>query len=485
MVRIEHSMWTRLSEGDVHDGVGSPCANGNNMGTVSDWFRDHGLADPGCWPYHQDNAPYAPTPDRNGRSVRGPAFGYLGDLEQIKTWIDGVGPVVTWLDVYDDFSAHHTGVYRRSTSPTNHERGGHFVLVIGYDDDQSAWLVKNSWGTSWGVGGIGWIGYGETGIDDYAKVTLTGTNPDPWTKRRLHNGNLYESGNGALHRNLEVAGATGGVVSHHWREGGPPWKWSTARQFANDAAVCPTLIGTTYDRNLEIVYATTSGRLHHWWTAGGGGQAWNDGGVFGPQGCAGPVGFVQGDYGAPGNFEVVVATGGKLQHVWRDGAGWHNGAVFGNDIAMGGASLVQGQYGSPHGNLEFVAVHHNGSMQHFWRDEAHGFAWREGAVFGTGISSPPVMIEGQYGMHDESGRGNLELVVAAGGQAQHWWRADNGDGAWRRSATFGHDVAAVAGLCESSWGMNLEVVVLRHDGQLQHYWRDGAGWHEGPVIGIA
>ena len=27
--------------------------------------------------------------------------------------------------------------------------------------------------------------------------------------------------------------------------------------------------------------------------------------------------------------------------------------------------------------------------------------------------------------------------------------------------------------------------VLRNDGQLQHYWRDGAGWHEGPVIGAA
>ena len=33
--------------------------------------------------------------------------------------------------------------------------------------------------------------------------------------------------------------------------------------------------------------------------------------------------------------------------------------------------------------------------------------------------------------------------------------------------------------------MNLEVIVLRNDQQLQHYWRDGAGWHEGPVIGPA
>ena len=50
---------------------------------------------------------------------------------------------------------------------------------------------------------------------------------------------------------------------------------------------------------------------------------------------------------------------------------------------------------------------------------------------------------------------------------------------------FGHDVQAVAGLCEGSFGMNLELIVLRTDRQLQHYWRDRGGWHEGVVIGPA
>jgi hypothetical protein len=90
-------------------------------------------------------------------------------------------------------------------------------------------------------------------------------------------------------------------------------------------------------------------------------------------------------------------------------------------------------------------------------------------------------------MHDETGpSGNFELCVAVEGRVQHWWRWNaGGDMHWRHSADFGHDVQAVAGLCESSWSMNLEVIVLRTDGQLQHYWRDGAGWHEGSVIGPA
>jgi hypothetical protein len=54
---------------------------------------------------------------------------------------------------------------------------------------------------------------------------------------------------------------------------------------------------------------------------------------------------------------------------------------------------------------------------------------------------------------------------------------------WRKSTVFGKNVKQVIGLMEGSFGFNLEVVVLRWDRKLQHYWRDGAGWHPGAVIG--
>jgi hypothetical protein len=486
MVRIEHATWTQLSEGDPHRGVGKTCPDLGNEGEVSTFFAANGFCDPGSWPWRTDAPPYAPTPDRNGRSVRGPAFDVVSVADS-KNWLDTVGPLVTWVDVYDDFYGVGSGVYHRSTDPANVLRGGHLFLIVGYDDALGAWLCKNSWGTNWGMNGFGWIGYGENRIDSFGRYGVRNVNPDPWTKRRLHNGNLYESGNGALHRNLEVVGSNGTRVQHVWREGGPNWKWGAAASFATDAAVCPTLIGTTFNRNMEIVYLTTGGRLHHWWTGGGGSGPWNDGGVFGPSGCNGVPGFVQGDYGAPGNFEVVVSQGGQLRHLWRDGGGWHEGPLFGAGIRASGPTLVQGTYGAPHGNLECVAVRNDGSMQHFWRHEPT-FTWNADGIFGAGVSSPPVMIQGQYGMGDERGpSGNFELCVAVNGHVEHWWRWNSGGGdmQWRHSTDFGHDVAAVAGVCEGSWGMNLEVIVLRTDRQLQHYWRDGAGWHEGPVIGPA
>ena len=487
MVHVEHCVWTVLSEGDINVGGGaSPCGD-NNLNFAKDYVVNHGLCDPGCFPYSYPPHAYTPTPDRSGRSVRAGTFTWVGSVDDQKTWIDTIGPLATWFDVWHDFDGWHAGPpYVKSSDPSNYRRGGHFMLVVGYDDALGAWIVKNSWGTGYGDHGYYLIGYGQAGIDSGAKLGFQNCNPDPWTKRRLHNGNLLESGNGAMHRNLEVLSAgTSGQVTHHWREGGPPWTWGTAARFGGDAQVCPTLVSTTFNRNFETVYATNRGQLHHWWLdQTNPGAGWHDGGTFGSGGAFGAVGFIQGNYGAPGNFEVVVARNGQLTHYWRDGGGWHEGVQFGANIRQCGCSLVQSQYGRQ-GNFELVAQLNNGTMQHFWRDNDNGMVWRSGPVFGAGIDTAPVMIEGQFAAGNEFAVGNFELCVAAGGQVQHWWRNNGGDGVWRMSTRFGHNVRAVAGLCESSWGFNLEVIVLRDDGQLQHYWRGGSTWNEGPVIGPA
>jgi Papain family cysteine protease len=486
MTRIEHAVWTTRSEGDVHKGVGKVCADLGNLGEVFNFIGQNGLCDPECFPWTTANIPYTPTPDRPGRTVKIGPTTWIGSIAEQKLWIDTIGPIATWFMVAGDFFGYGTGVYRRTAAAA--DVGGHFLLVVGYDDSQGCWIVKNSWGTGWGEGGFGRIAYGESGIEQFSKLGVRGTNPDPLTKRRLHNGNLIESGNGALHRNFEMLATNAGPgLRHWWREGASPFPWSAASSFGNDAAVCPTLTATTYGRNFEAVYLTTSNRLHHWWLNQANGT-WNDGGVFGPADAKGIPGFIQGNYGAPANFEVVVRTAdGRLNHWWRENGPpwtWHDGGRFASNVAYSGASLVQGREGA-HGSLEVVCVLQNGQMQHWWRDDDHGFTWKLRDTFGANVMSPPCMIEGQFGAVNEKQSGNYELCVAVGGKVQHWWRNNNGDKLWRHSADFGHDVMAVTGLVEGSFGFNLEVVVLRQDKKLQHYWRDAGGWHEGPVIGPA
>lgn len=186
----------------------------------------------------------------------------------------------------------------------------------------------------------------------------------------------------------------------------------------------------------------------------------------------------------PGNCELVarLATG-QMQHWWRlNGAPWTWACStnFGANVRDAGSSMVQTR-GVKNGQLELVCALNSGAMQRYARNDDAGFVWSAKEIFGANTIGAPMMIEGQFGATDENTSGNLELCVAvAGGKVEHWWCTTAR--AWQRSATFGANVAGVVSLIEGSYGFDLEMVVKRTDGRLQHYWRDGAGWHAGAIL---
>lgn len=72
------------------------------------------------------------------------------------------GPVLAGMDVYQDFTAYRTGVYKHVTGS---RRGRHAVCIVGYDMDDGCWIVKNSWGPDWGEGGFFRIAFGQCNLD--------------------------------------------------------------------------------------------------------------------------------------------------------------------------------------------------------------------------------------------------------------------------------------------------------------------------------
>lgn len=77
-----------------------------------------------------------------------------GDEEALKNATATVGPISVAIDAsHYSFQFYHSGVYDEVQCSSS--QLDHGVLVVGYGtyNNQDYWLVKNSWGTGWGLNG--------------------------------------------------------------------------------------------------------------------------------------------------------------------------------------------------------------------------------------------------------------------------------------------------------------------------------------------
>lgn len=82
------------------------------------------------------------------------------EINNMKTHLAGGDIFVMGIPIYSNFYTYVStnGVF---DTPTGAYDGGHAVTVVGYDDsqDSGAFKIRNSWGTSWGHSGNGWLSY--------------------------------------------------------------------------------------------------------------------------------------------------------------------------------------------------------------------------------------------------------------------------------------------------------------------------------------
>ncbi len=95
-----------------------------------------------------------------------PAATYVGiaSVAKIKEAICKYGSVASSVWVDGLFQNYVSGVFFGFASNYAAPTSNHVVQIVGWDDVKGAWLIKNSWNTSWGEDGFMWIKYNANNI---------------------------------------------------------------------------------------------------------------------------------------------------------------------------------------------------------------------------------------------------------------------------------------------------------------------------------
>jgi len=177
-VQISTGRLTSLSEQQLMD-CSTPEGNDSCEGGLMDYafkfiIQNKGICSEADYPYQEKDescqttcksvstiSDYADIPSGNET-----AMGYAVAVQPLSIAIEAD------QSVFQDYSS---GVLASSECGTNLDHG---VLIVGYGHDNKSgldyWIVKNSWGTSWGMAGYVWLarGQNECGLDIAASYPI-------------------------------------------------------------------------------------------------------------------------------------------------------------------------------------------------------------------------------------------------------------------------------------------------------------------------
>ena len=156
-----------FSEQQLFGCGGGSCNRGWYPGSAASYLKKNGVVDEACLPYTSGSTGEnvscsAACSNASSRKTRILSYQMVGgwfssDSDVMKALQDG--PLLGTMTVYEDFIAYTGGVYEHVTGG---RLGGHAITLVGYDNVENYWIVRNSWGANWGEGGYFRIRMGDS-----------------------------------------------------------------------------------------------------------------------------------------------------------------------------------------------------------------------------------------------------------------------------------------------------------------------------------
>lgn len=115
--------------------------------------ENRGIDTEQSYPYKAEDEKCFYKPKNSGATDRGFVDIESGNEDKLKAAVATIGPISVAIDAsHESFQLYSDGVY--SESECSSDQLDHGVLVVGYGTDEKTgmdyWLVKNSWGNTWG-----------------------------------------------------------------------------------------------------------------------------------------------------------------------------------------------------------------------------------------------------------------------------------------------------------------------------------------------
>lgn len=148
----------RVMEGTVNSDSGLAIRDGLKVLTT------YGCCDEKIWPYVEKQFKVKPNAEALAAAKLHKATEYYSvkqDLVTMKSCLADGFPIVGGFSVFSSFESESVAETGKVPVPKPNEEplGGHCVVIVGYDDALQCFIVRNSWGTSWGDKGYCYMPY--------------------------------------------------------------------------------------------------------------------------------------------------------------------------------------------------------------------------------------------------------------------------------------------------------------------------------------